>query len=138
MRAKILILDDERAGIQHLRDALGAQHDVIWCRNIKSALAQLDAEQYDLIICGVHLLNESMFDFLRDVRLVASSRGVPFVCFRAVETKYGQSTDANIEAAAKMLGADKYLVVETGNGDAAALRREIESALAPFLERGPR
>lgn len=132
-RAKILILDDERSGVQHLQIALGGQHTLHFCRNIQDAIAELDKDDYNLVICGVHLLNESMFDFLHEVKRTASGRGIPFVCFRAVETKLGQMLDENIENAARALGADAYLVVETTEADAAALRSKIEEQLAPVL-----
>jgi PleD family two-component response regulator len=128
-RSRILILDDERSGVQHLHDALDAHHSVHYCRNILDAKRELERHEYDLVICSVHLLNESMFDFLHDVKQTAHSRGIPFVCFRAVETKLGQQLDAQIETAARALGAVEYLVVETNQSQPEVLRQRIERQL---------
>jgi PleD family two-component response regulator len=134
-RTRILILDDERSGVQHLHDALSSQHDLRWCRNINEAMDELAEAKYDLIICSVHLIHESMFDFLHQVKDIAEARGIPFVCFRAVDTQLGRQLDAPVEHAARLLGATAYIVVETDAYDSDALRRNIESKLAPFIGR---
>jgi PleD family two-component response regulator len=132
--AKILILDDERSGVQHLADALNQTHSVNWCRNINTAMLELSLSSYDLIICSVHLLHESMFDFLHQVKDFANSRGIPFVCFRAVESNFGKQMDIQVEMAARVLGADAYIVVETNKDDADGLRTAIEQELLPLLQ----
>ena len=128
-QAQILILDDERSGVQHLQDALSGYHAVHYSRSILEAKAELERRDYDLIICGVHLLHESMFEFLRDMKQRAQMRGIPFVCFRAVETKFGQQLDVQIEAAARILGAVEYIVVEKDRAEPAVLRQRIEEHL---------
>jgi len=135
MRLNILILDDERAGVQDLHNALSAKHDVVWARSINRALTEVDESTFDIIICGVHLLNESMFDFLKQVTEKAENKRIPFVCFRAVEPgEFGKSSDRMIENASKMVGADKYIAVETNRDDPEALRRDVESVLLPLLQ----
>lgn len=133
-RSKILILDDERGGIQHLHDALSLKHELVWSRSIKDAVHLLEAPEskFDLIICGTHLLHESMFDFLRQVRSQADNKQIPFICFRIASTQFAENMDYNIEKSTKILGANGYIIVEDIK-DPQALLAIVESKIGTLL-----
>jgi len=134
-RSKILILDDEHGGIQHLHDALHTEHDVVWTRDISHALAKLadPASSFDVIICGVHLLDESIFDFLTQIKAQADGKGIPFICFRSGDSVFAQSTDAQIEYTSHLLGATAYIAIPSIS-DPVSLRKAVEAALEPVLD----
>lgn len=133
-RSKILILDDERDGIQHLNDALSLKHDLVWGRKISDAIQLLDNpnSNFDLIICGIHLLHESMFDFLRQVRSQAANKQVPFICFRIASTQFAENMDKNIQKSAKLLGANGYVIIEDTE-DPETLLKTVESKIGTLV-----
>ena len=133
---KILILDDERSGVQHLRDALDDFHKLTWTHTIDAALAELrsDKQDFDVIVCGTHLLAESMFDFLKQVKLEAQSKRIPFMCFRAATTDFAEKSDCSIRQTSKMLGANAYISVPVVSTPG-ELRASIELAVKKLMAR---
>lgn len=129
---QILILDDERGGIQHLHNALSVKHSVTWTRTISEASKAIDLGDFDVIICGTHLLNESMFEFLKDVRDKAANKQIPFVCFRSGASAYAKANDPQIEYTSQLMGANAYIVADYET-DTVALLAEVEAALESVI-----
>ena len=133
---KLLVLDDERSGIQHLHDAFHEFHDVTVVRKISDALTALAEpnSSFDIIICGVHLMNESMFDFLLKVKVDADSKHIPFVCFRAGDAQSPGGFDSQLEETSRILGASAYIAIKDIS-DPAGLRNSVEQLLRPILKK---
>jgi DNA-binding NtrC family response regulator len=127
---QILILDDERGGIKHLHNALSVKHSVTWTRTIIEANKAIDLGEFDVIICGTHLLNESMFEFLKDVR--DQNKQIPFVCFRSGASSFAKANDSQIEYTSQLMGANAYIVADNET-DTKALLAEVEAALEPVI-----
>jgi response regulator RpfG family c-di-GMP phosphodiesterase len=134
-RCNILILDDANEGNQHLRDALDAEHTVVWVRKIDQDMKELagPAPSFDLIICGVHLENESVFDLLKALRSTRQNKGIPFICFRCGNSDIAKASDSQIENTSQLLGATGYIAISGLSSDPVGLRSRIEAALPPVL-----
>lgn len=128
MTARILVLDDTFEGRHRLQQCLAEVHDLVFVQNILEGLAYVRAEEVDMVICGIYLEHESVFDFLRAIKVDPSLKHVPFICFRASETKMARSIDDGLNMACAALGATKYLVCESTD-HIFNLFREVESCL---------
>jgi hypothetical protein len=136
--SNVLILDDAYEGNKVLQRALSSDYNIVWVRTISEAMKTLQAAapRFDLIICGVHLENESIFDFLRMVN--SKRRGIPFVCFRWGYTDFAKSADPHIEAACRLLGAAGYIAITDATTDDTAIKTRIEAVLLPNKSKGRR
>lgn len=92
-----------------MHDALSAEHSVIWARTITEAHQLLEDGHFDIIICGTHLQQESMFQFLKEVREKVFSKNIPFICFRSGASDFAKSSDSQIEYTSQLLGANAYI-----------------------------
>lgn len=137
-RSSILILDDFRADDTHLHDALSEEHTLVWARNISEAmnLLHLPDSSFDLVICGVHLERESMFDFLRGVKSQPQTRTIPFLCFRCGNSDFARACDAPIEKTSRLLGAAGYIAIADTSIDPLKLRGLIEAVLCSEMSTG--
>jgi PleD family two-component response regulator len=130
-KLSILILADEQVGVQHLQDALQHIHSITWTKTIAEALKHLEESRFEVIICGTHLVDESMFDFLSQVKRKAQIKSLPFICFRAGGSAIARDTDAALQYASELLGASDYIVCSTITRPE-TLRNRIESVMVPL------
>lgn len=68
MSGRILILDDTNEGRQRLKSCLGHDYSLEFALNIRQGLELLKTGQFELVICGIHLERESVFDLLRAMK----------------------------------------------------------------------
>lgn len=130
-RHNILILDDIYEGNQLLNDALNAEHAIVWVRDISEATEKLadPNKSFDLIICGIHLENERMFDFLKAIKRTRRTQEIPFICFRSGDSELAKMSDSQIESASRLLGVADYIAMTGPTNDPCSLRTRIQAAL---------
>jgi CheY-like chemotaxis protein len=125
---RILVLDTP----EHVDDlttictALG--HEVVPVLTISEGMKFMDTKDHvDVIVSAAHLDNESVFDFLRQVKSSPLHRDVPFMLICSEPSEVGLFVSEVVAKAAHVLGAAKYLVMDTFNGR--QLMREINALL---------
>ncbi len=90
-----------------------AGHTVIACKSFRAAINHIEGAPIALIISDVHLENGgSVFDFLKWVRINASTRETPFVMFSCNQTVRAMHFEDGIRTAARILGATKYIAMK--------------------------
>lgn len=98
---------------------------VVGSTTIKEAWAFLDGKDHvDVIVCAAHLEEESMFQFLQDVRNNETHRKAGFLILSLEPGEAGARMDRSTERAGMLLGADGYLIMPVF--DAAELIAQIQ------------
>lgn len=125
---RILALDepDRIAELTFACKALG--HEVVPVLTIKEGMEFMDRQDHvDVIVSAVHLEHESVFDFLRLVKSSQDHKDVPFMLVCAEPTQLATFVNDVVAKSAKVLGAAKYLVMDTYNVH--QLMKEINALL---------
>ena len=109
---RILFLDSIE-NIGQLKEACKkAGYVVIGLTTIHEALAfLLEKDHVDVIVCAAHLEEESMFQFLKDVRDNEKHGGAAFLILSLEPGEAGARMDRSAERAGMLLGADGYLLM---------------------------
>ena len=128
---RVLFLDNAE-NIEQLKKACKKDgYAVVGSTTIKEAWAFLDGKDHvDVIVCAAHLEEESMFQFLKDVRANEKHGKVAFLILSLEPGTSGARMDRSTERAGMLLGADGYLVMPVF--DAAELVDEIQK-LQPVI-----
>lgn len=129
---RILTLENAE-NIEKLKLAcLQAGHEVVPMLTISHAMAFLETKDHvDCIVAAAHLHNESVFEFLQKVRGAESHlKDSPFVVLCADPGLLAKVTSPAVEAAANLMGADKYVLMN--EFDAHRLIDEITPLLPPI------
>jgi CheY-like chemotaxis protein len=127
--ARILVVQDVPANIVDLKMSLEPRgHELFVAESIESAKTLLRASLFDMVICGVHLENGTVFDLLKYVKENPDRRMMPFIFFCCSPKEIARYVSDTVRSTAFLLGADKYITQETF--DAPGLCREIESMLS--------
>jgi CheY-like chemotaxis protein len=129
---RILTLENPD-NIEKLKEACkAAGNQVVPVRTITEAMVFLETKDHvDVIVAAAHLQNESVFDFLKQVKDEASHlKSVPFLMLCAEPGMLGLITSPAVEVAATISGADKYLLM--AEFDANLLIEEISQLLPPI------
>jgi DNA-binding NarL/FixJ family response regulator len=113
VKVKILALFDSEQAIEKLERDFAAPFELTVVHNIISALLYLQEETPDVILCQMHLEDESIFDFIKLLPNHATARQVPVVSCYTSEAKLGEALDSSLEQALKCFGHQKCLRVET-------------------------
>jgi hypothetical protein len=77
----------------------------VFVHTLVAALKALAADDYDLVLIGVHFDDSRMFDLLREVRVGSRNRAVPIVCYRLRPLRFAALSTQVIEVTVKALGA---------------------------------
>lgn len=109
---RVLFLDNAE-NIEQLKKACKKDgYAVVGSTTIKEAWAFLDGKDHvDVIVCAAHLEEESMFQFLKDVRANEKHGKVAFLILSLEPGTSGARMDRSTERAGMLLGADGYLVM---------------------------
>ena len=125
-RTRILVAVSGEARVERIL----AGHDVAVVKTSNEARALLEAEEFGLVILGVHFDESQMFTLIGDIRAHARYRKVPILCVMGVRGRI--LTDVAIEGldhAVKAMLANGFLNLErypdTVEGDA-RLRRIVD------------
>jgi len=130
-RILALIEVDERAN-QVIESLKLPGHEVISCSNYKEAIRLIQKTRFAMIISDVHLENGgNVFDFLRWVKRNASTIDTPFVLYSCKPTSTAKYLEDSIRCSARLLGASKYIVMESFDTD--EFRRQIALLCPPVL-----
>lgn len=98
---------------------------VVGSTTIEEAWAFLNGmDHVDVIVCAAHLEEESMFQFLQDVRANERHGKAAFLILSLEPGVSGAQLDRSTERAGMLLGADGYLVMPVFN--AAELIAQIQ------------
>lgn len=98
---------------------------VVGSTSIEEAWAFLNGmDHVDVIVCAAHLEEESMFQFLHDVRANEKHGKAAFLILSFEPGVSGARLDRSTQRAGMLLGADGYLVMPVF--DAAALIAQIQ------------
>lgn len=130
--AIILVLENP-SNLADLKSALQPRgHELVEAADIENGMDILSTQAIDLVVCGVHLLYECVFDFLKLVRTSSNQRiaELPFVFYCAQPDLIALFMQETNERASVILGASKYILMKTFDPHRLAL--EIELCLPGF------
>jgi CheY-like chemotaxis protein len=131
--ANILVVQDVEQNIVDIKLSLERSgHQVLIAKSVASAKTLLEAASFDLLICGAHLNEGTVFDLLKFVKNDPNRRSIPFACFCCSPTDLAKSMEESVRSTAKLLGADIYIAQDTFNPE--QFRAAIESLLPPVAE----
>lgn len=122
---RILFLDSAEH-IEQLKSACKkCGYAVVGSTSIEEAWAFLNGKDHvDVIVCAAHLEEESMFQFLQDVRANERHGKAAFLILSLEPGEAGARMDRSTERAGILLGADGYMVMPVF--DAPELLAQIE------------
>lgn len=111
---------------------------VVGSTTIEEAWAFLNGKDHvDVIVCAAHLEEESMVQFLKDVRANERHGEAAFLILSLEPGEAGARMDRSTERAGMLLGADGYMVMPVF--DAPELLAQIEKIkpAIPMLQQSP-
>ncbi|MBU6451090.1 MAG: response regulator [Cyanobacteria bacterium REEB67] len=132
---RILIMDSKENTDLLKLACKEAGHSVVAAQTIEEAFAFLDGEDHaDVIICAAYLEDESLFEFLRRVRIDPIHKHSMFMTLALAAGPAGSKVNLSTERAGRLLGADVFVSMPTF--DACVLIAEIKKLLpgVPVLE----
>jgi CheY-like chemotaxis protein len=126
--ANILVVQDVEQDKLDIKSSLEAGgHQILITKNVEGAKMLLQAASFDLVICGAHQNNGTVFDLLKFVKNDQNRRTIPFLLFCFNPTDLARSIEDSVRTTAKLLGADKYITQDIFNAE--MFRTEIESSM---------
>jgi len=132
---RILIMDTVENADQLKLACQNAGHSVVAAHSIVEAFAFLDGQNHaDVIICAAYLEDESLFDFLKRLRLDPIHKKTMFITLALAPGPVGAGANNSTERAGRILGADAFISMPAFN--APNLIAEIRKLLplVPALE----
>lgn len=129
MSYRILALMNEAAHVDALRSECESRDfELRHMRTIEQAMNWLDTKDHmDVIVSDVHLQNESVFDFLKRIKSEEAHQWIQFVLVCTNPSELAKFVNSQVQQAAQMLGADKYIMMH--DFDPCRLLDELESSL---------
>lgn len=108
---KTILVADRPAGIQTIRNVMGAEFDIVSAATFSEAelLLQTGERNFDLILCGVHFDDSRMFDLAALVQRVACTTFGPLVIFRDLNSQLDAAFFRSIQLSADVLGAAGFV-----------------------------
>lgn len=88
--------------------AVLAHERLVFVHTLAAALKALAAEDFALLLIGMHFDDSRMFDLLREVRAGSRNRAVPVVCYRMRPLAFTALSTNVIEVTVKALGAGAF------------------------------
>jgi len=106
MEKKVLVAD--LPDVQARVAAVLAHERPVFVHTLAAALKALAAEDYDLVLIGLHFDDSRMFDLVREVRAGARNGAVPIICLRMHPFAFAAISMQVIEVTVKALGAQVF------------------------------
>lgn len=130
---RIMLLASEH--IEQMREACHkGGHELVPIESIRQAIEFINSKDHiDVVVSGVHLENESVFDLLREFKSKPGHEELKIVLICQTQGGMALALDSSIQKAAELLGCDKYLFQPTFNAD--ELLSAIEEVLPPRPKR---
>lgn len=135
---RILFLDNPE-NIERLKNAgKDVGYTVAGALTIDEAWAFLDGKDHvDVIVCAAHLEEESMFEFLKEVRDNEVHRNAMFLILSLEPSGKARGLQRSTASAAKALGADTYAVMPVFDAnELIGLIKELLPAIPKLQESG--
>ncbi len=135
MSAQILALLESPENEHFVIDCLELSgHKVLIARTFPQAILIVQGLPVDLIISDVHLENGgNVFDFLKWVKTRPLTTEIPFVLLSCNPTILAKYLEDGIKTSARMLGAAKYIRMDTF--DCEQFRLQIDSVIPPSINK---
>ena len=112
MVPRVLVLQEKTKNIANIEASL-PDCELIFVRTIQEAIPLL-RDDLHLIISAVHLeYDGSVFDFLKLAKGSPATSRIPFVFYCSLSSLFARSVRDGLQIAARALGADKYITMET-------------------------
>ncbi|MDR3615240.1 MAG: hypothetical protein P4L53_16905 [Candidatus Obscuribacterales bacterium] len=129
---RIMVLDTKE-NIGLLTEAcLRDGHQVVPVLTISEGMHFLNTKDHiDVVISRVHIENESVFDFLKEIKSRDQHKDVRFIMICSEPSEFAKAVDATVRTAAEIMGVDKYLTMATH--DVERLMKEIEAIIPNTL-----
>lgn len=132
---RILFLDSAEHGEQLKTACKECGYVVIGSTTIQEAWAFLDGKDHvDVIVCAAHLEEESMFQFLKDVRDNERHGDAAFLILSLEPGEAGTRMDRSTERAGMLLGADGYLLMPVFDATELVVQIQKHQPRIPMLQ----
>ena len=106
MDKKVLVADVPE--VKARMTAVLAHERPLFVHTLGAALTALAAEDFDLVLIGMHFDDSRMFDLLRDMRAGSRNHAVPVLCCRMRPLAFSALSTNVIEVTVKALGAGAF------------------------------
>lgn len=129
MGYRILLLHDNHHEVDAFRTIVeGKGHQLKAISSILEAMNWLNEKDHiDVAVSNVHLENESVFEFLKQIKGNHHHNWMQFIMLCSEPGDLAQFVNKQIEQAAYMLGADKYIIMAEFSAE--RLLKEIEASM---------
>lgn len=105
-----------------------AGHEVVAVTRIAEAMNFLDTKDHvDVVVSAVHLEQESVFDFLRQMKKSLIHKDVPFMMLCSDPGEFAMAVNHSVQTAATVMGVDKYVTMP--KYDVGRLMKEIAAMI---------
>lgn len=132
---RILFLDSPEHIAQLKSTCKKCGYAVVGSTTIEEAWLFLNGKDHvDVIVCAAHLQEESMFQFLKDVRANEKHGDVAFLILSLEPGEAGARMDRSTERAGMLLGADGYMVMPVFDAPELIAQIEKNQPLIPLLQ----
>jgi CheY-like chemotaxis protein len=113
--ARILIFEGTNERFIPLRNSLQDHHELHIVHDITDSTRSLHEEgsEIDLIVSSVYEDATDLFEFIETVKQDPLLCRIPVLCFSRERSSRATALDANVEHAALLFGADKYLSMDS-------------------------
>ncbi|MBX3150315.1 MAG: hypothetical protein K2Z81_09220 [Cyanobacteria bacterium] len=92
--------------------AQAAGHEVVAVTRIAEAMHFLNTKDHvDVVVSAVHLEQESVFDFLKEMKKSPLHKDVPFMMLCSEPGEFAMAVNRSVQSAATVMGVDKYLTM---------------------------
>ena len=112
-----------------------AHRPVVYVSRMGAAAQALAAQDFALVVIGMHFDDSQMFALLRHIRSLRRHAGTPVVCLRALPSVLSRSAQDSIRHAASILGADAFVDLAPDEESAAQFRKTLEGCIVPRLSK---
>ncbi len=133
---RILVLGEKIGHLDEIKQACKALgQEVVPVTSIQEGLTFLDTKDHvDVVVAEAFLEQESVFDFLKQLREHPMHQDVPVMLMAAEPSATGEFCLPSVEQAAQVLGAYKFIYMP--HFDVKRLMREVQAILPE--ERAPK
>lgn len=130
MNLRVLIADTLRGSESLVRIMQGNLCTVV--STLRAGRVQLAAQQFDLIVVGLHFDGSHMYEFMQAVKQDPLNSDRPIVCYCSRDSPLSRERQDYVEYTSRIYGASVYLDERNYSGCAdpdAELRLAIQSCL---------
>lgn len=132
---RILFLDSAEHIEQLKSTCKKCGYAVVGSTTIEEAWSFLNGKDHvDVIVCAAHLEEESMFQFLKDVRANKKHGDAAFLILSLEPGEAGARMDRSTERAGMLLGADGYMLMPMFHAPELLAQIEKIKPLIPMLQ----